>query len=239
MIDNVTALDARDDMLWVADHWHDLRNNLRPGGGNALTGMPGGTDEQMPINVAVSDLMHAITEQTRFYAHMLMDETDWTPSTSSMPTLLSEVARRYGHFTASGDDQIGLEFCDDAHEWRRKVRNTLYRPDPAEYVGPCRVSGCGGELYLRKGKDGGECHECGTTWTLADQREYLADELEARLMTASEITSALVVIGHPVPFKTVTSWIDRGRLMSAGDKMYRLTDALDLARLSERRRTKV
>lgn len=146
MIDNVTALNARDDLLWIVAHWDDLRARLRPGGGNALTGMPSGSDDgHAPIDVGISDLLMSIEDNVaRFYAHILMDETDWEPTTSAMPGLLKEVAQRYGHFTADEDPMMALGFCDDAHEWRWKAEKALEKPAPATYVGPCQGDNCAG-----------------------------------------------------------------------------------------------
>ena len=260
-IDRVVALGARDDWLWLVAQWPELRNRLHPGGGNALTGMPGtGGESALPIDIHVSDLLEEITQSARFYGRVLWDEVvplhgcndacyaDGIPveecpdiqrpiTTSFMPGLLVDVATRYGHFT-EGDEEIGLAFCDDASDYRERVRKTLERPAPATYVGPCQHkgedgAGCEGELYVRDGKTAGTCRVCGTPFTLAEQMEWLAVELEERLMTMSEIVSALVVLGVETPVGTVKSWISRKRLLPVdeGDdvRLYRLADAKVLA----------
>lgn len=231
-VDNLTALNARDDLLWIVDHWPALRARLHPGWGNAMNGLPTGSDVSLPIDLHVSDLMFEIEQDVaRFYGRILAEETDWTPSTSSMPGLLRDVAKRYGHFVAQ-DARWALAFCDDAADYRDKVRHAIERPMPPMYVGPCQTKDCAGELYVRPGRDGGTCRECGKEFTLAEQREFLNAALMERLMTASEITSALMVLGLRVPFSTVRSWINRNRLVEAVDGLYRLADALDLASAS-------
>jgi len=262
-----SALNARDDLLWIADHWTNLRARLRPGGGNALTGIAvNGGEDGVPIDMAISDLIAEIEwNVARHWANVLIDETppahgcggrchgspehkhnnemcdgqvvpadrcptpDEPITTQHMPTLLAQVARRYGHFT--NDERTLLEFCDDAHDYRERVRKVLERPAPPTYVGPCRVDGCAGELYIGEHRDGGTCRECGTDFTLADQRAYISAKLEERLMTASEIASALTVLDLTVPMGTLKSWIARKRLVEAvpGDGLYRLADARDLA----------
>ncbi|WP_372595666.1 hypothetical protein [Actinotalea sp.] len=269
--DRLLALNARDDLLWIADRWTQLRARLRPGGGGALNGMPRGGSPGAPIDLHVSDLMAEIEwKVARHYGNILLDETppqhgcsgachgspqhqhqegcdgehvdaDACPTpklpitTSQMPRLLAEVARRYGHFTE--DERLALDFCDDASDYRERVRKVLERPAPPVYVGPCRHmgedgTGCVGELYVKPGKDGGSCKECGTTFTLLEQREWLEEQFDDRLMTAGEIASALVVLDVPVPMGTIKSWIARRRLMEAvpGDRLYRLADARELAR---------
>jgi hypothetical protein len=276
-VDAQTALNARDDLIWITTHWADLRARLHGGGGNALTGLPGGSAENpLPIDVHVSDLMREIEDQARFYAAVLLDEVPpehgcdgrcvdgWIATaaeatktgqavppapntqdcpdrrdpitTSAMPALLGQVAARYGHFTA--DEREALDFCDEAHDFRERVRKTLERPAPPTYVGPCPElgtdgNGCAGELYLREGRAGGTCRECGTEFTEDEQREWVAGEMQDRLMTATEIGSALVVLGFPAPASTVRSWIGRERLKPVGPgepRLYRLAEALGLAK---------
>lgn len=234
-MDRVAALNARDDLYWIADHWDALRARLRPGGGNALTGVAATSDDgHAPINVRVSDLLYEIEENVaRFYSRILMDETDWQPTTSAMPALLHEVAQRYGHFTEQ-DDCLALGFCDDAHEYREKVHRELEQPAPATYVGPCQTDNCRGELYVREGHEQGTCRECGGAFTLVGQRAFLDRELEARLMTQAELPRALSILGVKVPPGTVRKWVERGRLGEVADGLYRLADAKALAETGRR-----
>ncbi|OCI31062.1 hypothetical protein [Oerskovia enterophila] len=278
-MDSQTALNARTDLLWIVERWPRLQARLHGGGGNALTGMPSGSNEApLPIDVAVSDLMREIEDQARFYAAVLLDEVPpehgcdgqcvetWlavaseatkagqpTPpapsswdcpdrrdpiTTSAMPALLAQVAERYGHFTQ--DEREALDFCDEAHDFRERVRTTLERPAPPTYVGPCRArgadgAGCSGELYLREGRDGGTCRECGTEFTHDEQQAYVRDALEDRLMTPAEIVRALKIVGHEVKPGTVFKWVQREKLEEVVDGLYRLADALDLAERPRRK----
>ncbi|MET4222799.1 hypothetical protein [Oerskovia enterophila] len=272
-MDAQTILNARTDLLWIVERWPRLQARLEGGGGNALTGMPSGSNEApLPIDVAVSDLMREIEDQARFYAAVLLDEVPpehgcdgrcvktWlatateatkadqpvpdAPSswdcpdrrdpitTSTMPALLGQVAERYGHFTQ--DEREALDFCDEAHDFRERVRKTLERPAPPTYVGPCRArgadgAGCSGELYVREGRERGTCRECGTEFTRDEQLTYVRDALEERLMTPTEIVRALKIVGHEVKPGTVFKWVQREKLEEVVDGLYRLTDALDLA----------
>lgn len=236
-ITTADALRAAENLTYIADHWTDLRARLRPGGGNAMTGMPSGDgSEGAPIDLAVSDLMFEVEQEARSLGYVLLDETnDWTPRSSRMPWLLFDVAERYGHWTA-GDERTALAFCDWAEEYQAKVQRLLQRPAPATYVGPCQAigedgAGCGGELYLRPARDKGTCHECGREFTREDQMAYVERELETRLMTQSEIVTALVILDLETPAKTVQSWAQRGRLneIAPGEGLYRLADAKALA----------
>lgn len=224
------GLEARDQLTWVADRWGDLRAALQPGNSSALDGMPHHAEQhRAPINIHVSDLLHAIEQQTRKLAHVLLDETDdWQPTTSSMPGLLYDVAHRYGHWTAA-DTHTALTFLDWAEDTAHKVKRALTKPQPATYIGPCKTDMCDGELHLKPGHTTATCPHCGTETAWDDQREYIEKQFEQRLMTPTELTSALTVLGTPVPIGTIKSWIHRERLPEVVDGLYRISDAQRLA----------
>jgi hypothetical protein len=239
MISNLEALEARDSLLYVVAQWPALQARLRTGGGNGLNGMPRGKTEPLVIDVYVSDLMREIEDKVaRFYGQILMDETEWQPTTSAMPGLLAEVAHRYGHFT-SEDDEMALGFCDDANEYRHRVRTALERPAPPTYVGPCASkgedgTGCVGELYVGEHQTGGICRECGTEFTLATQRDFLRAELSTRLMTQTEILRGLKTIDRDRAPSTVSGWVKTGKLEPIEEGLYRFEDAMRLADLTTR-----
>jgi len=213
--------------------------------------MPGaGGESVIPIDVHVSDLLEEITQSARFYGRVLLDEVvplhgcndacyaDGVPveecpdiqrpvTTSFMPGLLVDVATRYGHFT-EGDEEIGLAFCDDAHQYREKVRKQLYRGERGEYVGPCQVADCTGELYMAAEVTAGTCKVCKTPYTYAEQRTFIAGELDAALRTRREIVVALKILGYEVQRSTLDKWVQRGRLVEVDDGLFRLADAMAL-----------
>ena len=231
MVDTKTALEAHRNLRWIADHWPDLRARLHPARGSGLNGMPGhSADPPSPIDLHVSDLMFEITEQARYWAEELVRETDdWRAPSWFMPELLVAVADRYGHWTAD-EERVALEFTDWAHEYQGRVKKALERPPAPRYIGPCQSPECDGELYLRPGKFMVTCHVCGLPTTEAAQMGFVEAQLRTRLMERREIVSALMILGHPTPPRTVDTWIDRGRLPHVADGLYRLETALELAR---------
>jgi len=241
------GLEARDNLLWIARHWPDLQAALGGGGGNALTGMASGDGDPIPINVNVSDLMREIEDFARHHAWVLMELQPeppfvyWLPSTSRMPDLLAEVAQCHEAITA--DEREGLDFTDEASEFRRKVDGILFGREPRKYLGPCPTPNCAGELTLRalteaetkarkltgiQYEDEGRCRLCGVAFTEDTQKLYLRGELAERRMTLSEIVSALLVLGAETPYRTVQSWAARGKLIPE-DGLYKLADAHALA----------
>ena len=231
MVDTKTALEAHRNLRWIADHWPDLRARLHPARGSGLNGMPGhSADPPSPIDLHVSDLMFEITEMARYWAEELVRETDdWRAASWFMPELLVAVADRYGHWTAD-EERVALEFTDWAEDYRGRVKKALERPPAPRYIGPCQSPECDGELYLRPGKFMVTCHVCGLPTTEAAQMEFVEAQLRTRLMERREIVSALMILGHPTPPRTVDTWIDRGRLPHVADGLYRLETALELAR---------
>ncbi|ROR97801.1 hypothetical protein EDD28_2409 [Salana multivorans] len=251
-------LDARDNLVYIAQRWPDLKARLRREGGSPLTGRTSGSHEQpLVIDIHISDLLHEIETETRSLAHVLCDETvdadgrPWAPRTSVMPHLLTEVAEHFGHWTTA-DERTALAFCDWAHEYSEKVRRALERPAPPTYMGDCPLKvvtplswdgedylagdPCPGSLYLRPGRTTMSCPACRGETTLEAQRDHVRAELEKMLMTQTEIRAALVVLGHTVPLKTVQSWTQElksrpPRLPEAYPEsgLYRLREALDLA----------
>lgn len=244
-IDNLDALRARDDLLAVAASWPSLRSRLRPSGlSTEIRTAPG---SKPPIVVDVSDLMRQIEDRTRYYGNKLLAETkDWKPSTSLMPGLLVDVATRYGHF-CSGKERVALDFIDDAKEMRRLVAGALAQHESPKWAGPCPDRPeCDGQIYQRPGSIDGRCRVCGRVVGQAEWRELMRQAFDARLMTLSELASALVVTGHRVDIKTLRTWRDRGA--QHGDPhrglvavyteptLFRFADGYALAeRLSERK----
>ena len=231
-MDNVTALNARDDLLAIVAAWPALQARLEPSGASNGGGTRPAPGSRPPINIDVSDLMHEITGAATFYGQVLIEETDdWQPDTSEMPGLLHAVALRFGHFTHSDDEKTGYDFTDTAHELRRKVTHTLERPEPPRWMGPCVVDECDGELKLHGHRIDTRCPVCGNVAGLAEIRAHLYDALKDRLMTASEITSALHVLGHDVPHETVKTWTKRAKLepVVVDPTLYRLEEAIALA----------
>jgi hypothetical protein len=271
-------LDARDDLLYIADRWPRLQAKLMTSNGGAQTGMPGAPSTAAPLelDLAVSDLMREIEDLARHYGRVLLDEVPTehgcagachgalehrcggrfcttvgvepsvTPrccpervfpvTTSAMPALLVQVARRYGHWE-------GLEllaFMDAAFDYRERVAKTLARPEPARCIGPCQTPECAGWLYVSAGREAGTCRTCGVPFALDVHRVWVGQQMDARLMTAPEIWAGLKVMGTPAPLNTLKSWIRRRQLLGAQpmigpqteaeskERLYRLSDAQGL-----------
>lgn len=238
MIDNQLALQARANILWLADHWTHLTARLTPGSSASTSEVRAPSPErQLPIDTYVSDLMAEIDWViARHYCHVLIDETDDVTHVPSTPEgRLRLVAERYGHFL--GDDMVALTFCDDAEDYRGRVERTLERPPAAEYLGPCPIADCAGELYVRGSASTVRCPACLTETTRDEQRGWVGAVAAKRRYTYSEIPRALKVLGIPVSERTWERWTSAGtdeepkepKIAKDSDGLYGLTDVVELA----------
>jgi len=134
------------------------------------------------------------------------------------------------------------------HGWGRRgtMRESAHlrrglRPSGRDVCSCAYLSTClagEGELYLRPGRATTTCPECGHETDAAEQVEWIGEQFEQRLMTPTELASALKVLGDPVPMGTIKSWISRERLPEVTDGLYRVSDAQKLA-LARKTRGKV
>lgn len=160
-------------------------------------------------------------------------------TTSRMPDLLIQVAHRYGHFTSDPDEKTATDFTDEAHELRRKAKGVIEHHQPARWQGPCPETDCDGQLYQRTGSIDATCRMCGRDVGPAEWRAIMEEAFDSRLMTLSELVTALYVTGHRVPEETVRTWAKRGAkhgdparglvLAVTEPDLYRFADAHALA----------
>lgn len=122
-----SALNARDDLLAIADAWPVLEVRLAQQGQGDRSGVRTAPGSKPPGSLDIIDVMFELEAWVVFLAHVLRDETDWTPPSITTPDLLREIARfRVGHFTAHPDEMLRLAFQDEAQENRRKAESAAY-----------------------------------------------------------------------------------------------------------------
>jgi len=226
------ALAASADWKALADLWSLLHVYLEPvkGGGSGVRTAPG---SKPPFSVAASDLIREISEWAGYFALELMDETSDYAASVDVEQRLRDIASRYGHWT-NLPNRRSRDFCDMAKRLMGKARVLIERPPPPDWLGPCPVTfGCQGQLYLRVGRAAATCDQCESVVDMGTWRENLRRALESRLMRRGEIAPALRMLGGKVASSTVRSWIHRGRLVPIikTPEMFRLTDAMDLAKI--------
>lgn len=126
-----SALDARDNLLAIADAWPDLLDRLGREGTNAPDGMPKPVSRTpgLVINEHISEIMREATRFARQLAGALAQAQDWHPTSDNAPALLTDIARNHiGHFTAHHDPNVRALFHKEAHRLRGRVTRAAY-PD--------------------------------------------------------------------------------------------------------------
>lgn len=206
----LAVLSARADLSWLARHQRDVAAR-EAGSGRALTGMPAhrSTEPRLPGQLDMPDLSGEIARQLDTLAHELLDvgieldaETEagrWLQAAQVVDKVI--------------DTELdALAWWDAASTLRARAERVLGPDAHGRFMGACPVPGCPGEIRMGDDQHAAVCEECGWFVTREQQTAYVVEELDRRLMTASQITTALVGVGAPVPFRTVQSWARRGRL---------------------------
>jgi len=74
------------------------------------------------------------------------------------------------------------------------------------------------------------CPKCGAAFDRHTHEQWLATQLEDRLMTQVELERALKVAGTPITTRTLRTWASAGKIEMVEDGLYRFADALHWAR---------
>lgn len=203
-LDQLAVMGARDDLLAVADHLPDLTACLATGGGGALTGMPGGDGEvPLPYDVTVADLLGEIRRHAEFLERALLD-VGMLITASTTPGKLRQAA--YEVHQLGKDPRVTVELWETAKDLRHRTEQSLGTKVRPDWLGPCPTPLCDADVYLVPGREVGTCRGCGADVTRQWQSEHAAWAMGDRLMTLSELTSALKVAGVEVPYQTVRTW---------------------------------
>lgn len=255
-VDTPTALEASATWRRLGDLVPTIELYLEPRRGKSEVRMPPAS--KLPLDVVATDLLLELDQACDFYIAALMLET---PDIKRFPDTLTArlhlVGQRFGHFTTATDTRnarvkgpdgkplkddngqyvreprtLGLDYCDEAHEYLNRTIALVVSPLPPQWLGPCRNCD-GGELWMRPGRNTITCDQCKSAVDLGTWREGLMRALESRLMDREEILSALVILGHRVKLGTLRQWIHRGRLVPIiqEPERFRFADVLTVAKI--------
>jgi len=243
---------AADEWRQIAGAFDALHAYLVPSGGNG-DGVRTAPASKPPISLIASDLIQEIEDWAWFYASALMDESNDYVASTTTAQRLRDIAKRHGHFTTDPNERwvanrkrsegmpaghwqrVALDYCDNAHELRRKAVGLIVQPPPPRFMGPCMEVECSGDVYLKAGDSVARCVECDQGHDARQMRDQLWRALDSRLIRRDELRVALNTLRRPgtkrIAVATVRQWIHRGRLVPVirEPEMFRLADAIDLA----------
>lgn len=213
------------------DHWH-IRNDTR---NTVTTWARIVLDERPPVAWLGPVCRHCL--------HRSCNEA----RTRRAPADTVDACCRYlsansGHLAAHAD---GDELLDELTDLERRLRRIIDRPAERWYAGVCSTptddGECQAELYATNTRGDLTCRQCATVHDIRMRREFLLNEAEHMLVTASEAARAVVVWsdydrGETRLVKRISTWRERGRIEMRGHRTemgverptYRLGDVLDL-----------
>lgn len=201
----LALLSARTDLMWLARHQRDVAAR-EASTGRALTGMPvhRATEPRLPGQLDGPDLSGDIARALDGLVRELLD-VGWE---ATAPT----EARRWYQATlvlerVCETDHDALAWWDTATALRRRAERALGPDAHGRWLGPCPVPDCSGEVRMGDDQGAAVCPECGGFVTRDQQHGYLADTMAERLMTVSELATALTTVtGRLVTYETVRTW---------------------------------
>jgi hypothetical protein len=137
--------------------------------------------------------------------------------------------------------ESAVAWADLRRVYRRTVE-VVDRPEPLLYTGPCwgfqfPDGPCPRELYVEVGQEWVRCPRCRTTHQVAARREWLLREARAWDAPLTELAKFLGAYGAGTVSKDLPGllrkWASRNELLmwrvdAAGQKRFRVGDALDL-----------
>ncbi|MBV2364278.1 hypothetical protein [Streptomonospora nanhaiensis] len=182
----------------------------------------------IPIDLRASEAAHILRNTLSTWVRLIHADGSARPlPDDTLPAMAAWLLPLCGWLRHT---HYGPEAIDEITTAVAQARRAVDTPPSLTYVGPCQ---CGHPVYARPGAPVATCRECGTSWGVAEQRQWLRDAAEGMLMTAAQIARATSRESARVTASTVRSWASRGRLVAHGHDrdgrpLYRLGDALDL-----------
>lgn len=224
----LAVLSARADLSWLARHQRDVAAR-EAGGGRALTGMPvhRSTEPRLPGVLAGPDLSGDIARALNTLVQELVSvDHEYQPDER-------ETVRWYQAAQVvekvCPDEHDALSWWDTASSLRVRAERALGPSAAGRFMGWCAVPDCSGEIRMGDDETAAVCPECRGIVTREQQVAFIVEELDQRLMSRSELATALTTVGADVPYSTLCRWIATGLVPEVEEGMYRFHDAFTRA----------
>ncbi|MFD2792572.1 hypothetical protein ACFS27_03325 [Promicromonospora vindobonensis] len=215
----LAASSARADLCWLARHQRDVAAR-EAGTGRALTGMPvhQSTEPRLPGQLDGPDLSGEIARHLDQLVRELLD-VGWQADAQTEAGRWLQAAQVVDKVIDT--DMDAMAWWDTASGLRARAERVLGPDARGRWLGPCAVPECDGDVRLGDDQTAAVCPQCGVFVTREQQEDYLADAMAERLMSVSELATALTqVVGRVVEYDTVRTWTrtrnaPRGRRLPA------------------------
>jgi hypothetical protein len=177
---------------------------------------PRSTETPMPYHAGASVDLETITTTLAMWCREIAEQRGVRPAAATDPIGLSLWLLRYPTEAAQLED--AAELFENIHAMTKAARRTIDLAPDRRFLGPCDE--CGAELYIwctpNRIPDTVHCatEECSFTARVEERRGYLLEKAGNQLLTAAEMSRAIVEL---VPGQTrkisaniISQWASRG-----------------------------
>jgi hypothetical protein len=201
----LAVLSARADLCWLVRHQRDVA--AREGGsGRALTGMPvhRSIEPRLPGQLDGPDLSGEIAAKLNELVHELLDvDVELDADTEAGRWLQAAQAVE----KVIDTELDAMAWWDTASALRARAERVLGPAAAGRLFGTCSVPDCDADIRIGDDQPATVCLDCGTFVTREQQEAYLVERIDQRLMTISDLATALTTItGRLVTYETVRTW---------------------------------
>lgn len=163
---------------------------------------------------------------------------------NTVPSMCAYLERQRRYVLA---EPWAADLLDELTHVERRLRYLVDRPADGWYAGECGAvdaeteAVCTRVLYADPTNPFVRCRDCGTTWSVAERRDWLIKEAEDREATVRTLARIVTTLGAHDASESrlenrISQWVTRGRLKPNGKRVidgkprpvYRVGDVLDL-----------
>lgn len=227
-LDRLSILTTRANLMWLATRQRDVAAR-EANTGRALTGMPvhRSTEPRLPGVLAGPDLSGEIARALNTLVRELVSvDHEYQPDER-------ETVRWYQAAMVvekvCPNEHDALSWWDTASSLRVRAERALGPSAAGRFMGWCAVPDCPGEIRMGDDETAAVCPECRGIVTREQQVAFIVEEMDQRLMSRSELATALTTVGAEVPYSTLCRWIATGVVPETEPGVYRFHDAFTRA----------
>lgn len=215
----------------------DVVHRLVRRGGGPVSGKPG---SRPPLDLEAGERLDAVRNTLGGWVRHVVEERGIHPP--NLPhgfDVLAPSARFLAeHLEWARHRQEIEEMLTDIDACSRRVYGMASGPEPGRYAGPCSTVGedgeeCGQDVTARPGAAYGTCPVCKAEYEVAEQQEWMIEQVRGYLARPIEIAGMLLTLGVKVGYSTIAAYAAKGRIVERGrdeqDRpLFRIGDVIDL-----------
>lgn len=183
----------------------------------------GGSERPLPYDVRASQAAGALRVTLVGWVRVLDDEPDVGNGLADMGQWLLE---RFGKLVQHAAAQ---EMCEEICDVVRQADEAVDRRPERAYAGQCAE--CQTHMYAKAGRAMVRCPGCEATYSVAERREWLMNELHDYLAHSVRLSRLVGWLGLTIADSTIRWWAGKRRIVahgtdSEGRPLYRLGEVV-------------